>query len=212
MDSNGEARFGRWVVTGKAGRHLLLRCGCGAVGRALPFDLRSGKTTMCRACKYELRRGSKRPEITKHGLADSPTMTVWTDMKRRCLQAHRKDFARYGGRGIRVCDRWVHGDGERSGFECFLADMGVRPSTAHQIDRIDNDGNYEPRNCRWVLRSQQTYNRADTFRFEAFGRSFNLQEAAEFSGLSPDLIWRRIKTGGFTPERAITEPRHAARL
>lgn len=77
----------------------------------------------------------------------------WVSMKQRCTNPNDKRYAAYGGRGIKVCDRWF------DSFENFLADMGKRPSLKHSIDRIDNDGNYEPGNCRWATNSRQIFNR-----------------------------------------------------
>ena len=79
---------------------------------------------------------------------------AWYNLTRRCCDARHQDFARYGGRGIRVCERW------RFDFMASLSDMGPRPSPAHSIDRRDNDGGYEPGNCRWATRSQQQRNKA----------------------------------------------------
>lgn len=76
----------------------------------------------------------------------------WQDMRRRCLNPKRRDYARYGGRGIKVCDRWAS-------FATFLADMGPRPSPKHSLDRIDNLGHYEPGNCKWATAAEQTRNR-----------------------------------------------------
>jgi len=79
---------------------------------------------------------------------------AWYNLTRRCCDARHQDFARYGGRSIRVCERW------RFDFMAFLSDMGPRPSPAHSIDRRDNDGGYEPGNCRWATRSQQQRNKS----------------------------------------------------
>lgn len=138
-------------------------------------------------------------------MADSPTQWVWADMKRRCLEPHRRGYQNYGGRGIRVCDRWLNGDGTRGGFECFLSDMGPRPSKDFQIERGDNDGNYEPGNCRWALKAEQDYNKRTTFRFTAFGVKYNLREAALKFGLPMDRIYTRITRSGWTGEDAVTK-------
>lgn len=83
-----------------------------------------------------------------------PERSVWAGMLARCYNPNATSFARYGGRGIAVCDRW------RGSFENFIADMGPRPTAYHQIDRINNDGNYEPTNCRWVTRTVQATNKS----------------------------------------------------
>ncbi len=82
---------------------------------------------------------------------DNPAYSSWHGLRQRCNNPNDKDYIKYGGRGIKVCDRW-------DSFYVFLADMGEKPSPQHSIDRIDNDGNYEPSNCRWATKKEQTHN------------------------------------------------------
>ncbi len=89
-----------------------------------------------------------------HGKRHSPEYAIWCTMKQRCYNKNNKDFKRYGGRGIKICGQW------RNSFKAFFNDMGCRPSPDLQIDRIDNNGNYEPENCRWVTRLINVRNRS----------------------------------------------------
>jgi hypothetical protein len=89
---------------------------------------------------------------TTHGLTKTPEYRTWHNMKQRCYNPNSKRYSDWGGRGIKVCDEWINS------FETFLKDMGKRPDGC-SIDRIDNDGNYESSNCRWITSKEQSYNR-----------------------------------------------------
>ncbi len=103
---------------------------------------------------YKAKRKAARDYVYEmHGMKQEPEYRIWKGMKDRCLNKSGKDYKNYGGRGITICSQWIHS------FLQFYKDMGKRPHKDLQIDRVNNDGNYEPENCRWATRSQQALNR-----------------------------------------------------
>lgn len=146
-------RFGRLTVLaflGKQTRYPRVRCqcDCGQITEPHWYNLKSGNTRSC-GCWHEEIISAR---FTTHGRSRTPEYVAWKQLKTRCLLATGKDFPLYGGRGIRVCDRW------RSSFANFLADMGPRPTPGHSMDRIDPEGHYEPTNCRWATPREQRLN------------------------------------------------------
>jgi hypothetical protein len=129
----------------------------------------------------------------------APEYSVWHGMKNRCSDPTSQRWHRYGGRGIRVCDRWLNS------FENFYADMGPRPGPDYQIDRIDNDGDYEKSNCRWVTRLVNSNNKESNRMIEFRGKTQSLSQWAREVGLTKGALETRMNTG-WTVERALTEP------
>jgi hypothetical protein len=189
--------FGKWTVEGadeaSLGRKLrwICRCECGATSRVSGWALRHGESTQCFGCANRTRgsKGSKNGNFS-HGLSETPTHLVWLGIRKRCYTPTFEHYRYYGGRGIRMCDRWL---GER-GFENFLADMGERPP-GMEIDRINNDGNYEPGNCRWATRAEQLRNRSDTRWVVFHGERMPLQDVADSTGVKQQTLWNRLARG-----------------
>lgn len=144
-------KFGKWLVLRLEGKlhnsySYLCRCDCGEEKVLHGPNLRYGHTTQCTSCSNRI----KALNNTTHGLAGTSTYKIWCQMHQRCKNPKTSYYARYGGRGISVCDRW-------NTFENFLRDMGERPHKM-DLDRIDNNGNYEPGNCRWISHKENCQN------------------------------------------------------
>lgn len=145
-------RFGALTVVSQAPNYRTearwnCECACGGTAIVRGGALRNGNTKSCGCRRAEVGR----QHLTVHGLSERPEYEIWKTMRQRCLNRKNKKYASYGGRGIKVCDRW-------SSFDLFYKDMGARPSARHSIERVDNDGNYEPSNCRWATASEQRKN------------------------------------------------------
>lgn len=204
-------RFGRLAVIckvqpphGETRAFWLCRCDCGGESIVAGRYLRAGITRSCGCLVRETGAAMganlsfiaiRAEKATRHGHkrrnATSPEYKTWLGMKRRCYDEACKDYKNWGGRGIVVCDRW------NSSFEDFLADMGSRPSPAHQIDRIDPNGNYEPGNCRWVTPSTQGgENRRGIYPVTIDGISFaSLSAACRHFGINHTTVYERIRNG-----------------
>lgn len=200
MSIEPNSKYGKWTILGVEGRHRLVQCECGNTSKVILYDLKKGKTTMCLPCSKQLRFGRKMPTTTKHGLSDTPTMWVWSDMKRRCLNPTRRGYENYGGRGITICQRWL------DSFSNFLNDMGARPTSNHQLDRKDNEGHYTPENCHWVPKAEQNYNKRNTWKIPAFGKIYTAETALAEFGISSSTLRSRIVTYNWDPEKALTTP------
>jgi len=132
---------------------------------------------------------------------DLPEYSVWTTMKTRCNNSNAWNFKYYGGRGIRVCERWET-------FENFYADMGPRPSPKHELERFKNDIGYEPGNCGWDTHKNQTRNRGNKVTVDFRGQTMLLIEACELMGVKIGPVYVRLRLG-WSLEDALSIPLRA---
>lgn len=201
-------RFGRLVVLSKiwvnpVGRKryskFVCKCDCGVISTPKGFNLATGLSTSCGCYCREVTLAL----ATSHGHASGVRKTSeyrsWLNMKKRCLNESCNNYANYGGRGITVCTQWV------DSFKTFLADMGMKPSPAHSIDRIDVNLGYGPDNCRWSTTKEQSRNTRASRILEFNGHRMTVAEWGEVTGISASLIGARINRLGWTTERALTQ-------
>lgn len=172
---------------------------CGAVRAVRPSTYERGWgrycSVTCRAAAVTTKHGHGWPK-------QSPTYHSWRAMRVRCNNPAAPKYADYGGRGIKVCPEWD------ASFEAFLADMGVRPP-GQSLDRIDNDGDYTPENCRWATRSQQNRNMRITPYLTYRGKRIAAADLAEMLGISTHGLKHRAKAGW--PEEEWSKPSQRAR-
>lgn len=190
-------RFGSRVVKSFAGTHVRQAmwnclCDCGRMDVIGGKKLRSGLSGQCRECAWvthgHARNGPRTPEYK-----------AWLSMMERCTCKTHKQYPDYGGRGITVCERWT---GEQ-GFTNFLADMGLRPSKSHSIDRFpDNNAGYCKENCRWATRREQMRNTRKNRMITFNGETFCVAEWAVKIGLHREVLRGRLERG-WTLERAL---------
>jgi len=192
-------RFSRLVVIEpgeNSGGHStsLCRCDCGTTRTAINAQLRRGHIKSCGCLQPE---AASRAAIT-HNLSGTREYKIWSSMLTRCRNSKRKSFKYYGGHGISVCERWLK-------FENFIADMGAAPANC-TLDRKNNDGHYEPSNCRWATQAVQSSNRSNTPRLNVFGIEGTLKDLCRHFSLNYHTIYYRVNVLHWNVEKALTEP------
>lgn len=215
IDLTGQ-RFGRLTAVSRAANKgnatmWLCRCDCGNEKAISAHHLSSGVTQSC-GCK---RRGID-GYLREHSLPDTAKrlLLLWRGMKRRCYDSKTQYYAIYGGRGISVCDEWK--DNFQAFYEWSMANgykEEILPNGRNKwmIDRINNDGNYEPSNCRWVDIQIQANNKRSNHLLDFNGKIQTITKWSKETGLSTQVIKHRIEKLGWSIEKALTTPPDANR-
>lgn len=171
-------RFGRWLVLNKSDSRngqssWLCICDCGNKSVVYLRALKTGESKSCGCLKKEVASRFHR----RHGAVDTKEYRSWQHAKARCYNKNNEAYPNYGGRGIKMCDKWVEA------FENFIADMGLAPSEKHSLDRFpDINGHYEPNNCRWATKKEQQNNRRNNHYITYNDETRTMTEWAEFLG------------------------------
>lgn len=195
-------KYNRWTVLKYEGtnhlnkKQFLCRCDCGNEKIVVLGNLKTGQSKSCGCLNDEKRKGNTRNK--KHGMSFSREYSTWRAMLDRCENKTYREYPDYGGRGIKICERWHD-------FNNFYADMGARPK-GMTLDRIDNNGNYEPSNCRWATAKTQSNNRRSNTLITYKGRTQTLQQWADETGICSGTISQRIRKRGWSIEKALTTP------
>lgn len=186
------------TILGKKGlpivknRTVNCSCSCGKLWTGNFSSIKLQKTKSCGCIYLESNK--------THGLNKTSEYRTWCSMKERCLNLNNKDYKYYGGRGIKICDRWLNS------FENFYEDMGNKPSKKHSIDRINVNGNYCPENCRWVTAKKQMNNTSKNTYVTYKGKTQSLPEWCDELNLNYNAIRPRFYRGKLTIEQAFENP------
>jgi hypothetical protein len=185
QNRGGKDQNARWVC----------KCDCGETVTAYGQDLKRGKVKSCGCLNDEriavLGHGNK-----THGMTNTRAYRIWCGMLSRCNNPRSQQWAYYGGRGIKVCERWQK-------FENFLSDMGY-PEDGMSLDRVDGDGDYSPQNCRWATKTEQSANRRNVRTLTHNGITLSVAGWARALGIHANTMNGRI-VNGFPPEKLFAK-------
>jgi hypothetical protein len=191
--------FGRWKVLCKSndknfkGSYWLCRCLCGNERIVQASRLKAGRSKSCGCLQKELTR----QRSIKHGMNGTRLYQCWQGMLVRCYNTNSKAYKNYGGRGISVCDEWKQFDS----FYKWSMNNGYKSDLT--IDRIDNNGNYAPSNCKWSTYLEQQNNRRDCKYYKFNGKQMTLSQWARHFGINRGLLYIRVGEKGWTIEQFV---------
>lgn len=194
-----DKRFERLLVISNEGvrkghQYWLCQCDCGNKKIVEGGNLKSGNTKSCGCFHVEQAINKNKT----HGMRYSKEYTAWESMITRCHNTKNKSYADHGGKGISVCDEW------RESFQYFINHIGKAPSPNHSVDRINNNGDYEPGNVRWATRIEQANNKSNNRYITYNGKTLTLAQWESELNLRSGLLSQRIRQG-FTEEMALTK-------
>lgn len=194
------AKFGRLTAISKTASdqshksRWIYQCSCGSIKEIDEHVVKSGASKSCGCLRKEL------PSAKTHGLSNTAEYRIWSGMRNRCENPNNASYKDYGARGITVCDEWTNS------FECFLREMGKRPSKRHSIDRKRNDLGYSKKNCHWATPKEQADNTRRNVYLEYLGKKANISQWAKITGLSYGTIYRRKTRLNWSDEKTPTTP------
>ena len=200
-------RFGKLIVieeceskkqpSGQIKTMWLCKCDCGNITKVTSSNLKRGNTKSC-GCLHK----EKTAKINKkHNLTSTRLYRIWQNMKNRCLNQKIKAYKDYGGRGIKVCEEWLDKQNGFINFYNWAIDNGYTENLT--IDRIDNDGNYEPNNCRWATILEQSHNKRNCIKITYNNKTKHISEWAKEYNISRDCLWQRLYVLNWNIEKAL---------
>ena len=196
FDDISGKRYGRLVAVRRVEKKWLFACDCGNEKLIWATNVKRGHTQSC-GCFHRESSAKNGRALRRHGYTGKPEYGTWQGMHQRCGNTKDKDFCKYGGRGIKVSDKWKT-------FDAFIADMGEKPTRYHSLDRIDVNGDYAPGNCRWATAKEQNRNKRPTIRVSAFGKTGCLADFISHHTQQYHTARKLIATG-MNPADAIVQ-------
>ena len=189
-DDASKSKYAMWIC----------KCECGSIVIKRGSSLRSGHTKSCGCLHDELSSKRISAQNETHNMSNTRPYKIWVDMKKRCSNKKHWAFGHYGGRGIKVCDEWQ----EFLPFYEWSMANGYADNLT--IDRIDNDGDYRPSNCRWATRKEQANNKSNNTIYEVDGKKHTIRKLSDLYGISYGTLSSRIRSYGWSVEKAVSTP------
>lgn len=199
-------RFGKLVAISRGGTSphgaalWICKCDCGNTVVKRGASLRACHTLSCGCLHDELSSQRIAKMNTVHDLSKTRLYKIWTDMRKRCVNSKHWAFNRYGGRGITVCEEWQ----EFIPFYEWAMENGYEEHLT--LDRVDNNQNYSPSNCRWATRKEQANNKSNTVLCRLHDMEYTISQLSDISGISRNTLYNRIFVYGWSVEKAVSVP------